>query len=68
MNNDNIASVVSTLYKIKAEFPYLRIGQILAGFHTWCFNNGIDCFYLRDNEYKVKLDEYYELLKSKSMI
>ena len=47
MNNDSISSVVSTLYKIKAEFPHLRIGQIMIDFHSFIdLNLGKDTFYL----------------------
>lgn len=35
MNNDSISSVVSTLYEIKAEFPHLRIAQIMNNFHAF---------------------------------
>ena len=67
MNNDSISSVVSTLYKIKEEFPYLSIGQIFSDFHTWCFNCGIDVFYLDDEEYYNNFREYFFMLKFRTV-
>lgn len=66
MNNSNFPMIVSSFYKIKNEFPQLRIGQILVGFSTWCFNCGIDAFYMDDKEFETKLQEYYKILKSKN--
>lgn len=62
MNSKNTSDIVSILYKIKAKFPYLRIGQIFSDFQTWCFNCGIDVFYLDDEEYYNKFREYFSLL------
>lgn len=56
MNNDSISSVVSTLYQIKEEFPYLRLGQIMSNFNDYMKCEDVDPFYLKDN----KLSEYFE--------
>ena len=60
MNNDNISSVVSTLYKIKAEFPHLRIGQIMSNFNEWVEQAyKVDLFYVPDSDYCTMLEQYY---------
>ena len=64
MNNDSISSVVSTLYKIKAEFPHLRIGQIMIDFHSFIdLNLGKDTFYLSDEDFARLFAEYLSVLK-----
>lgn len=67
MKNDNISSVVSTLYEIKAEFPHLRIAQIMNNFHAFVqiyFEK--DTFYLSDEEFERLFAEYLSVLKSRS--
>ena len=62
MNNDSISSVVSTLYKIKAEFPYLRIGQIMQNFHLSFAGQGFDTFYMDDEDFCQAFSGYYDYL------
>lgn len=60
MNSDSISSVVSTLYKIKSEFPYLRIGQIMSNFSEWVEQAyKTDLFYVPDSDYCAMLEQYY---------
>lgn len=63
MKNDNIPSIVSTLYKIKAECPYLRIGQIIDDFNYFCNTFGLQPYYLTDKDYAEQLEKYYDCLK-----
>ena len=60
MKNDNISSVISTLYKIKEEFPYLRIGQIMSNFIDWVEQEyKVDLFYVHDSDYCTMMEQYY---------
>ena len=60
MNNDNISSVVSTLYKIKAEYPHLRIGQIMSNFNEWVEQAyKVDLFCVPDSDYCTMFEQYY---------
>lgn len=60
MNRDNISSVVSTLHKIKSEFPYMRIGQIISNFNEWAEQTyKVDLFYVPDSDYYDMFKQYY---------
>lgn len=60
MNSNNTSDVVSILYKIKEEFPYLRIGQIVSNFNDWVEQAyKVDLFYVSDSDYCTMLEQYY---------
>lgn len=60
MNRDNISSMVYTLHKIKSEFPYMRIGQIISNFNKWAEQAyKVDLFYVPDSDYCAMFEQYY---------
>lgn len=60
MNSNNTSDIVSILYKIKEEFPYLRIGQIMSNFNDWVEQAyKVDLFYVSDSDYCTMMEQYY---------
>lgn len=63
MNNGNIPSVVSTLYKIKAEFPFLSFGRIMYYVKSLAEDRGENIHGISDDEFLDLIITVYSSLK-----